>query len=359
VDYSHSPVYHAASKGFFMLGGILDAFMPGKTKTRYFSDDLNRQAQGAIQSMPQYREAQAQDLSRYTGALNRAVPQVENLAAGDTGLLGQLIGQRTGSAMDTYQGVGNTQMGLLQQIIGSIANQGTGALNQQMARMGYGGRGGSSFQTNQLLDRISANIAPVASQMMGNIGRDASAIEMANTGRLGEIMGMMNARSNIPLRTADLMLAPAEARNRMLMNEIMALGGFGDVTRGNVAGFEYQQNPWAAAATSVDNQINRSMDRAAGMIGGVGGGGGGGGGGLLGGLLGMVGFCHVARLCIPDKWPLFYWWKELQAPEWFRDAYNKNSERWAAWLEKHPVARKAVTVVMRAIVNRLERSLEG
>jgi hypothetical protein len=346
-----------------MLGGILDAFMPGKTETRYFSNDLNRQAQQSIQAMPQYREAQGQDLSRYTGALNRAVPQVEALGAGDTSLLGQLIGQRTGSAMDTYRDVSDTQMGMLDRIVGSIANQGRGAMNQNLARLGYGGRGGSSFETNMLLDRIAGNIAPVAGQMMGNIGRDAMAMEGANTGRLADIMGLVNARSNIPLRTADLMLAPSEARNRMLMNEIMALGGLGDVNRGNVAGFEYRQNPWAAAAGSVEKRFDQGMDRIFGLLGGGGGGGGGGvgGGGLggLGGILGLVGLCHVAKLCIPDRWELFYWWKESQAPSWFRVAYNTHAKEWADWLEKHPVARRVVTKMLRWMVGRIEKTLKG
>ena len=52
-------------------------------------------------------------------------------------------------------------------------------------------------------------------------------------------------------------------------------------------------------------------------------------GSLSSGLMG----CYVARLCIPDEWEAFYFWKELLAPDIFRRFYNENSEAIANWMK--------------------------
>lgn len=67
-------------------------------------------------------------------------------------------------------------------------------------------------------------------------------------------------------------------------------------------------------------------------------------GSLSGGLTG----CHVARLCIPGEWEAFYFWKELLAPEWFRDAYNRHSRSIAGWLQGKPRFQKAIAGWMRS-----------
>lgn len=58
--------------------------------------------------------------------------------------------------------------------------------------------------------------------------------------------------------------------------------------------------------------------------------------------------CHVARLCIPGEWEAFYFWKELLAPEWFRDAYNRHSRSIAGWLQGKPRFQKAIAGWMRS-----------
>lgn len=60
------------------------------------------------------------------------------------------------------------------------------------------------------------------------------------------------------------------------------------------------------------------------------------------------GICHVARLCIPGEWEAFYFWKELLAPEWFRDAYNRHSRSIAGWLQGKPRFQKAIAGWMRS-----------
>lgn len=58
--------------------------------------------------------------------------------------------------------------------------------------------------------------------------------------------------------------------------------------------------------------------------------------------------CHVARLCIPDDWTSFYFWKELVAPAWFREAYNEHAEAVAGWLKDKPALQRVVARWMRS-----------
>lgn len=76
---------------------------------------------------------------------------------------------------------------------------------------------------------------------------------------------------------------------------------------------------------------------------------------LAGSVAGAAGgaMCHVARLCIPDEWEAFYFWKELLAPDWFREIYNEHAPAIAAWLEKRPVARRVVTGWMKRTLRTL------
>lgn len=76
---------------------------------------------------------------------------------------------------------------------------------------------------------------------------------------------------------------------------------------------------------------------------------------LAGSVAGAAGgmMCAVAKLCIPDEWEAFYFWKELIAPDWFRQGYNTHAPAIAAWLEKRPVARRVVTGWMRFVLRNL------
>lgn len=69
----------------------------------------------------------------------------------------------------------------------------------------------------------------------------------------------------------------------------------------------------------------------------------------FGGFMG----CHVARLCIPDQWEAFYFWKELVAPDWFRNLYNKYSKPVADWMSNKPIIQKIVGKWMRSKVSKL------
>ena len=70
------------------------------------------------------------------------------------------------------------------------------------------------------------------------------------------------------------------------------------------------------------------------------------------GFGGFIG-CHVARLCIPDQWEAFYFWKELVAPDWFRNLYNRYSKPVSDWMSNKPVIQKIVGKWMLSKVSKL------
>lgn len=60
--------------------------------------------------------------------------------------------------------------------------------------------------------------------------------------------------------------------------------------------------------------------------------------GSIGGGI-AAGKCHVAREVYGEdnpKWLQFFFWKELDGPTWFRDLYNKHSEKWAEFIRNKP-----------------------
>jgi hypothetical protein len=73
--------------------------------------------------------------------------------------------------------------------------------------------------------------------------------------------------------------------------------------------------------------------------------------GNLGSAAGALSGCHVARLCVPDEWEAFYFWKELLAPDWFRNLYNTHSKAVAGWLANKPTLQKLVAKWMRSKIS--------
>jgi len=55
--------------------------------------------------------------------------------------------------------------------------------------------------------------------------------------------------------------------------------------------------------------------------------------------------------CVPDEWEAFYFWKELLAPDWFRNLYNTHSKAVAGWLSNKPTLQKLVAKWMRAKIS--------
>lgn len=93
-----------------------------------------------------------------------------------------------------------------------------------------------------------------------------------------------------------------------------------------------------AAMDFQESQLNSPMAIAKGVTGMI-------------GSLGSAAKCHVAKLCIPDEWQAFFFWKELVAPDWFREAYNAHSKTVANWMSNKPTIQKIVAKWMKSKIS--------
>jgi len=63
--------------------------------------------------------------------------------------------------------------------------------------------------------------------------------------------------------------------------------------------------------------------------------------------------CHTARLVFGvanPEWLRFFFWKEQIGPTWFRNFYNRHTERFANWLEDKPGLQRWVRAGMRRVM---------
>lgn len=262
------------------LGGIIGAFLPSKLKQVKYSDALSGQLDTTTNSLTGYRSDKAADLSKYGAAIDEATGKVKALEGDDNSILSKLIASSNQDPLDTYRSIGDYKFGVLDKLSSSLANQGRSQDNALLARFGAGGRGGSTYQTNSILDRLTRNLAPVYAGALNGIGTDTGTIVGGRSQNTGNVLNMLNARAGIPLRTLPLQNAVSDQRTQNLFDEIAAEGQMGQNYRTNSAGFQERMNPWAAAAGAVDNTINGAIDTALSL---------GGGGGMSGGIMNLLG----------------------------------------------------------------------
>jgi hypothetical protein len=156
--------------------------------------------------------------------------------------------------------------------------------------MGLGGRGGSTFTNNALIDRISRNLAPAFAQVTGNIGRDTQILGNQRLAQGGQVANLINARRGLQTQGAELALNPALARAELADMEAGRLGTLGNAARTTTAGFQTEKDTLGKFADGLSEAEDTILDTAMGVLsmytgGGMGGmmGGGGGGGGSKGG----------------------------------------------------------------------------
>lgn len=271
------------------VGPILGAFGKSKTKQRTYSDPVQDAITGAAKAVAGDRTANAADLGAYTQGINRAIGRIEALNPEDTATLGGLISRTaTDDPMSVYRGVGDYQMGLFDRFSRGLADQGRAGQNLQFARMGLGGRGGSTYANNALLDRISRNLAPAFAQATGNIGRDTQILGNQRLAQGGQVVNLIGARRGLQTQGAELALNPAMARAELADMEAGRLGTLGQAARINTAGFITEKDTLGKFADGLSEAEDTILDTAKGVLsmysGGMGGGMmGGGGGGKSGG----------------------------------------------------------------------------
>ena len=243
------------------------------------------------------------DEGLFSAELNRLRPRVEAMGNEDIGTLGGVI-NRLGntSAMDTYRGIGDYQKSLIDSVASNLAQRGMAGLNLRRAKLGYGGRGGGSFDTAQITNRISQNLAPVYANAFANIGRDTQTVSGADINNINTLLQVIGERAGIPLRGLDLFQLAAMFRNQNQGDELANLGSLTNTVKAGTAGWRppEQSTLYRIFSEAGDQQKSVSgfvgdlagdivkmyagggMGGAAGgvgsMLGGMGGGGSGGGG---------------------------------------------------------------------------------
>lgn len=267
-----------------VVGPILGAFGKSKTTQRTYSDPVQDAITGAAKAVAGDRTANAADLGAYTQGINRAIGRIEALNPEDTATLGGLISRTaTDDPMSVYRGVGDYQMGLFDRFSKGLADQGRAGQNLQFARMGLGGRGGSTYANNALLDRISRNLAPAFAQATGNIGRDTQILGNQRLAQGGQVVNLIGARRGLQTQGAELALNPAMARAELADMEAGRLGTLGQAARTNTAGFITEKDTLGKFADGLSEAEDTILDTAMGVLSMYTGGMGGGMGGMMGG----------------------------------------------------------------------------
>lgn len=257
-----------------IFGGIANAIDGGPKLDRIsYSGTLDDQLNLLTNDQTRNRAANAADLARLSAAATGAAKDIEGLSAADQAIIQRIINQQV-DPFTTYTGVGNYNLGLLNNLSAGLADQGRAGESRRMAALGYGGRGGSTYGSNTLLDRISKNLAPVYAQTFGNIGRDAAALEASRINQGNQTLGMLDYRAGIPLRSVNAYGIPIQARQSITDAEIRNLLGLGEGYKTNTAGYREKQTALGSIAGSLDSAVDTGLSLySAGMFGGGGGGG--------------------------------------------------------------------------------------
>lgn len=287
--------------GIFALGDILDAALGRKMTQVNYSNDLKSALEAAIPKANNNYDANQIDIGEFSRALATARAKGQSMQAGDIGLLDLATNRlaKTGG-VDTYKDLANFNYDLVGRAAKDVAGIGSGAQNLMLSRLGYGGRGPSTYTTATLLDRVSQNLAPLYSGALSGANAATNTAMSNDRANASSLIDTIAEKAGIPYRDAQTYLLPGQARNQDLAALIASLNGVGSGIKSNTAGFKEEKNKWAGVGQAIDGSLNSALDMAlsaytGGMAGGGGGGGpaitggsgSGGGGGILSGLMGL------------------------------------------------------------------------
>jgi len=271
-----------------IFGGISDVvntLAPGKTVKNYLSDELQGQINTTTAGLDSFRTGQNADLDRILAGVAGAQPTIAQVGKDDLASLGTLINQgKNATAFDLAQQYGNYSTGLLDKVAGNLAGYGKSADNRSLAALGYGGRGGSTYQTNTILDRLSKNLAPAYAGVIQGIPGAVSGMISGDATRAGTIGNLVNQRAGIPLRGVYADMIPGQVRSQNLQDQIAALSVLGGAYKQNYLGSTYTPSKLGGVASGLAKTADSALDTymslyTGGMVGGE--------GGFMGGILGQ------------------------------------------------------------------------
>lgn len=254
------------------LGSIIGAFGSNKTAPVQYSPTLTTVQNGTINQIPGVQAQANAAVNQYATNLNQASNTINAMQPGDIAqsqAVTNNLANETGTG--TFKTLGDYLTGKLGDFASGLAAQGQGANNLALAKLGYGGTGPSSYATDLITNRISSNLAPVFSSLMGGLAGDTSTVLGQDRANAGAVQQGQEYTASIPLRTANLALLPTQA-NLSILNGITGIEqGQANVAKTNTAGF--QSNPDTVA------RVGNAVGAAGNFVLGNGSGGGSGGGG--------------------------------------------------------------------------------
>lgn len=241
-----------------IFGGVADAISPPKLNRITYSPGLDAQINQLTLDQTANRAAQAAQAAKYGTAANAAAASVASLTPGDQAIIQNIINSQQ-NPLSTYQSVGNYNFGLLNNLSSGLADLGRAGDSRAQAALGYGGRGGSTYQSNSLLDRISKNLSPVYASTLGNIGRDASAISNNQLAQNNNTVGLLDYRAGIPGRSLSYLAAPIQLNQSLTDSQIQQLLGLGQATKQNTAGYQEKKSALGNIASSLDSAVDTGL----------------------------------------------------------------------------------------------------
>lgn len=270
--------------GVFMLGDALDGFMGRKLKQINYSDPLNQAYNNLIPNVKNVGDANSADIESFASALRGARAKDSAAQDGDIALLQGAANRLANSGgLDDYRAIGDYNKSFVSDAAKSMVDLSSGADKLALARLGYGGRGPSTFQTRTTADRVARNTAPLWQSALSSIAPGVTAVGQTNRGNAVTLADLINEKAGIPFRGIDSILDPSRARSNNLQATLQALGLLGSGVKSNTAGFKEEKNKLAAGFQAIDGGLNSALDTVLSLYSGGLAGGGGGMGGLFGG----------------------------------------------------------------------------
>lgn len=270
--------------GVFNAGGVVEAFAPSKLERIWKNDDLKGQTDLSIAGMDRYRTDADRAIADFTSANRRAIGEagrLNRLTEGEiSGLLG---GLRSSGFMADRERARTGDLSALSSLLGDLGGGMSKSDKIAASRLGYAGRPGSTYLDKARQSYLASIGGPLAGLIFGNLNAAAAGAANERLQNLGQQMGLIQYRNQLPLGLAEMELAPLAARQSARESEIAQLQGLAEASNANFGGFKEKKNKWAAAVQAVDEGLNSALDTYLSMFGMGGGGGGGGLGGMLGG----------------------------------------------------------------------------
>lgn len=247
----------------FDMGGVLNGFLPDKITQQVYSPGVQAGIETTAANAGNVYNANNADINQYSTDLNTAKGQIAGLQPQDMATLSGLIQKYSNAdSQGSAESFGNYELNALKGFSSQLANQ--NSLGVRMANSAYNpSGGGSSYGNSQLLNNISANLAPVFSSIMAGLPSAASMFGANDRANYGVATDAINQRAAIPMRTPNLDILPISQRNNNLAASVAAYGGLGQDAVTNTAGWLDTKNPWVAAAGALDSVGNTAADMVA------------------------------------------------------------------------------------------------